>query len=97
MGFSRLGPLAGRAQCRDFTGHYLLNAVFNAKEWKIIATVVTLEPSSDFVQAITRRYQFEHRVEEIGNIYVNGLYINHAYLITANPSPAQVTPQPVAA
>lgn len=74
-----------------------LNAFFSVQDWKSIATVVPMPESSDFVQAITRKYRFEHQVEEIGNAYVNGLYISHAFLITANPSSAQVVPQPVAA
>jgi len=74
-----------------------LSAFFDVKEWKIIATVVPMKASSDFVQAITRKYHFEHRLEEIGSTYVNGLYITHAFLITSNPSPAPVAAQPVAA
>lgn len=74
-----------------------LNAFFSVKDWKIIATVVPMKESSDFVQAITRKYHFEHQLEEIGSTYVNGLYITHAFLITSNPSPAPVTAQPVAA
>ena len=74
-----------------------LNAFFDVKDWKIIATVVPMKESSDFVQAITRKYHFEHQLEEIGSTYVNGLYITHAFLITSNPSPASVTAQPVAA
>ena len=62
----------------------LVGAVFDAKDWAIIATVVPLETESDFVQAITRKYTLEHGLEEIGNVYVNGTYVNHAFLITAN-------------
>ncbi len=72
-----------------------LNAFFSVEDWKIIATVVPMKESSDFVQAITRKYHFEHQLEEIGSTYVNGLYITHAFLITSNPAP--VTAQPVAA
>lgn len=74
----------------------LLNDATSVKEWNIIATVLTIAPSSDFVQAITRKYHFEHQVEEIGNVYVNGLYISHAFIITA-ALPAAITEQPVVA
>lgn len=74
-----------------------LSAFFSVKDWKIIARVVPMEESSDFVQAITRKYHLEHQLEEIGSTYVNGVYITHAFLITSNPAPAPVTPQPVAA
>ena len=74
-----------------------LDAVFSVKDWKIIATVVPMEQEADFVQAITRKYRLEHQVEEIGNTYVNGLYISHAFLITSNPVPASLTLEPVAA
>jgi hypothetical protein len=68
----------------------LVNEHFKAKEWQIISTIVPMKTDSDFAQAITRKYHFEHQVEEIGNTYVNGVYVSHAFLITSNahPSPA---------
>lgn len=74
-----------------------LSVFFNVRDWKIIAAVVPMKTSSDFVQAITRKYHFEHQVEEIGNTYVNGLYITHAFLITSNPAPTPALAQPAAA
>lgn len=74
-----------------------VGAAYGVEDWRIIAAVVPMKEESDFVQAITRRYHFEHQVEEIGNTYVNGVYITHAFLITSNPSPTPVTAQPVAA
>lgn len=62
-----------------------------------LARVVPMNDDSDFVEAITRRYRLEHALEEIGNVYVNGVYITHAFLITSNLSPASVLPEPVAA
>ena len=80
----------------------LIDAVsqyFSVKDWKIISTVVPMKTDSDFAQAITRKYHLEHEVEEIGNVYVNGVYVKHAFLITSNSNllPALVMPQPVAA
>lgn len=60
---------------------------FSVKDWKIISVVVTMKTDSDFAQAITRKYHLEHQVEEIGNTYVNGVYVSHAFLITSNASP----------
>ena len=76
-----------------------INAYFDVKDWKFVSAVVPLATTSDFVQAITRKYHLEHQVEEIGNVYVNGVYISHAFLITSNPSPApaRVIAEPVAA
>ena len=74
-----------------------LNAFFNVQDWKIIAAVVPIKEPSDFVDAVNQKYHLEHGIEEIGRTYVNGLYISHAFLITSNPSPAQVAKQPVAA
>lgn len=76
-----------------------LGTYFSVEDWQIIGAVVPMEPSSDFVQAIARKYRFEHQVEEVGTTYVNGLYISHAFLITSNPSPspAPAVRQPVAA
>ncbi len=61
---------------------------FSVKDWKIVSVVVTMKTDSDFAQAITRKYQLEHQVEEIGNTYVNGVYVSHAFLITSNASPS---------
>ncbi len=76
-----------------------LSAHFDVKDWKIVSGVVPMQTDSDFAQAITRKYQFEHQVEELGNVYVNGVYISHAFLITSNPSlaPARIIAEPVAA
>lgn len=70
---------------------------FGDTDWKIVVGVVPMKGSSDFVQAITRKYHFEHQLEEIGSTYVNGVYITHAFLITSNSSPAPMTAQPIAA
>lgn len=69
------------------------------KDWQGVSVVVPLTTDTDFVRAITRKYQFEHQVEEIGSTYANGVYISHAFLITSNPSPvpARAAAAPVAA
>lgn len=76
-----------------------LRVYYDAKGWQTVSVVVPLTTDSDFVQAITRKYHFEHQVEEIGTTYVNGVYISHAFLITSNPSPspARVTAEAVPA
>ena len=74
-----------------------LSAFFSVEDWKIIAAVLPMKAHSDFVQAITRKYQLEHQVEEIGSVYVIGVYISHAFLITSNSSPMPAPAQPVAA
>ena len=76
-----------------------LRVHYKADGWQAVSVVVPLTPDSDFVQAITRKYHIEHEVEEIGNTYVNGVYISHAFLITSNPSPApaRAIAEPVAA
>ena len=76
-----------------------LRAHFDGKDWQGVSVVVPMTTETDFVRAITRKYQFEHQVEEIGSTYANGVYISHAFLITSNPSPspAQVIAEPVAA
>jgi len=80
----------------------LIDAVstyFSVKDWKRISAAFPMTTDSDFAQAITRKYQLKHQVEEIGNTYVNGVYISHAFLITSNPSPspARSVAEPVAA
>jgi hypothetical protein len=72
---------------------------FSVKDWKIISVVVTMKTNSNFAQAMTRKFHLEHEMEEIGNTYVNGVFISHAFLITsnANPAPARVMPELTAA
>lgn len=76
-----------------------LSAFFDVKDWKIVAAVVPIREPSEFVDAVTSKYRVEHEVEEIGRLYLSGLYINHAFLITANPAPTPAPAQrePVAA
>ena len=75
----------------------MLGAVFDVKDWKIISAVVPMKVTSDFVQAITQKYDIDHSLEEIGNTYVNGTYINHAFIITSNKSPVTIIEQSLAA
>jgi hypothetical protein len=72
---------------------------FSAKDWEIISVVVTMKTDSEFAQAVTRKFHLEHEVEEIGNTYVNGVFISHAFLITSNqnPSPVPAAQEAVAA
>lgn len=76
-----------------------LSAFFNVKDWKIIAAVVPIREPSDFVDAVTSKYHVEHGVEEIGRVYLSGLYVNHAFLITSNPAstPIPALREPAAA
>lgn len=67
------------------------------EDWKLVTGVFPLEPSVDFVKWITQRYHLEHRVEEVYNVVLDGITINRAFIITANPQPARMMPQPVAA
>ena len=79
---------------------YLIDSVstyFSVKDWKRISAACPMRTDSDFAKAITRKYHIEHEVEEIGNTYVNGVYISHAFLITSNPSPARAAIETVAA
>ena len=66
----------------------VVSSYFPVKDWKRVSSVVPMTTDSDFAQAVTRKYRIEHEVEEIGNVYVNGVYISHAFLITSNPSHA---------
>lgn len=75
----------------------IVTAAGEYKSRRQLATVVPMKEDSDFVEAITRRYRLEHALEEIGNVYVNGVYISHAFLITSKPLPASVAAEPVAA
>ena len=57
-------------------------------EWLRIAGVVPLEPSSTYVQWIAQRFNAEHGLQEVINTILDGVFINHAYIITANKKPA---------
>lgn len=66
-------------------------------DWMQLASITPLPPATDYVQWIAHKYGVQHDNQEVINTYWDGLFIPHGYVITANPSPAQVLPQPLAA
>lgn len=66
-------------------------------EWVQFASITPLPPSMGYVQWIARKYNLKHKDQEVINTFWDGVFIPHGYVITADPSPAQVTPQPIAA
>ncbi len=64
--------------------------VVSKAEWLRIAGVVPLEPSSGYVQGIVRRFDVEHALQEVVNTIFDGVFINHAYILTANKDPASL-------
>ncbi len=75
----------------------LLRDHLDLEDWNMIAAAFPLDPSVDYVKWFTKRFHVEHEVEESYNAVFNGVPVSHAFLITANPEPAQVMPQSVAA
>lgn len=66
-------------------------------DWLQLASITPLPPALDYVQWIARKYDVQHDNQEVINTFWDSLFIPHGYVITANPSPAPVTAQPVAA
>ena len=67
------------------------------EDWKMIGGIFPIEPSAPYVEWITKHFRLQHQLEEISKTGFGNVHIGHAFLITANPSPAQVGQQPVAA
>lgn len=78
----------------DRTGIQLIVSGFiselSQEDWLMIAGVVPLSSSSPYVQWIAQRFNVEHGREEVSNTVFDGVYINRAVIITANPQPIQI-------
>jgi hypothetical protein len=85
----------------DYAGTKEIIALLRDKmgfdDWQIVSAVFPLEPSVEYVRWFTQRYHVEHQLEEFYNAVFNGVSVSRAFIITANPSPASVMPQAVAA
>ena len=66
-------------------------------DWKKIGGIFPIEPSAPYVEWITKDYHLQHEVEEVRETGFGNVHIGHAFLITADPTPAPVMQQPVAA
>ena len=66
-------------------------------EWVQLTSITPLSPSTEYVQWIARKYDVQHDDQEVINTFWDSLFIPHGFVITANPAPAPVTAQPVAA
>ena len=77
----------------------LLRDKMDTEDWKIVASVFPVEPSSEWVQWMNSNYHLEHQAEEIFDPNRSGIYVGHAFLITSNPRPstARSIAEPVAA
>jgi hypothetical protein len=64
--------------------------VVSKAEWLRIAGIIALESSSSYVQWIAQRFSVEHGLQEVVNTFFDGVPINHAYVITASKTAAQM-------
>lgn len=75
----------------------LLKPYLADTDWLALASITPLAPTLEYVQWIARKYDIQHGNQEVINTFWDSLFIPRGYVITANPSPAPVTAQPVAA
>ncbi len=75
----------------------LLHPYLTDTDWLALASITPLPPTLEYVQWIAQKYDVQHDNQEVVNAVWDSLFIPHGYVITANLSPAPVTPQPVAA
>ncbi len=75
----------------------LLRDKMDTDDWRVVASVVPVEPSGDYVRWITSNYNLSHQVEEVFDSGFSDVALGRALLITVNPSPAPALAQPVAA
>lgn len=57
-------------------------------DWRHLASITPLSPSMKYVQWIAQKYGFQHEVLEVANTFWDGVFVSHAFLITADKSPA---------
>lgn len=67
------------------------------EDWKMIGGVFPLEASAAYVEWITSNYRVKHHIEEVIGTNFTNVHIGHAFIITSDPSPSQITAQPLAA
>ena len=66
-------------------------------DWRHLASITPLSSSMEYVQWIAHKYGFQHHVLEVTNTFWDGVFVSHAFLITADKLPAPVTPELAAA
>lgn len=66
----------------------LLRDKMDTGDWKIVASVLPVEPSGDFVQWMVDNYDLNHQTEEVFGSGFSNVSVGHAFLITVDKSPA---------
>ena len=74
-----------------------LRPYLTESDWLALASITPLAPDLEYVQWIARKYDVQHNGQEVIDTFWDSLFIPHGYVITASPSPARVTAEPVAA
>ncbi|MDQ2799883.1 MAG: hypothetical protein M3Y13_09590 [Armatimonadota bacterium] len=68
------------------------------EDWQSIVSVIPLDPSSAQVQGLVRRYGGENWVVEVANAVLDGIFVSHGFIISANTEPVEARDrQPAAA
>ncbi len=66
-------------------------------DWLQLASITPLLPAMEYVRWIGQRYDVQHDRQEVVNVFWDGVFIPHGYVITANPAPAIAIQHPIAA
>lgn len=74
-----------------------LKPYLTESDWLALASITPLAPTLGCVKWIARKYNVQHGSQEVIDTFWDSLFIPHGYVITASPSPARVTAEPVAA
>ena len=75
----------------------LLKPYLAESDWIALASITPLAPTLEYVRWIAQKYNVQHNSQEVVDTFWDSLFIPHGYIITADPLPAQVAEEPVAA
>ena len=69
----------------------LLRSNMDTDEWTGVSAVIPINPSAEYVQIVTDNYILKHGFQEVYDPRLGDETPGHAFLITADKSPAPVT------
>jgi hypothetical protein len=66
----------------------LLRSNMDTGDWKVVSAVFPIDPSEDFTELVLSKYSLKHQIQEVYDPALGDEFPGHAFLITADKSPA---------
>lgn len=74
-------------KCRDASAPWLTTdraPFLSQQDWLRTASIVPIDPDTDFVQTLVALYHIEHGTQLAGQIFTDEIIVDRAVIITAN-------------